>query len=158
MGNEQDGSASDHKPDHGGEQGGKSPRSGRPPPEGSRWKKGQSGNPKGRPKGTGLTDSLKRLARGQHNGRPIADLLAESMLKHALSGKYQHAKEIWDRLEGRPADNLNAKVAVTKAVFHVPPPRVLGETDGLYQARVSFENLASEFKNRLEGTGDEGAG
>jgi hypothetical protein len=46
----------------------------------------RSGNPKGRPRGTGLTDSLKRLIRGNHNGKPICDLLAESMLKHAMTG------------------------------------------------------------------------
>lgn len=53
---------------------------GRAPPKASQWKPGQSGNPRGRPKGVGLTDALKRLVRGSHNGKAIADLLAEAML------------------------------------------------------------------------------
>jgi hypothetical protein len=155
---EQGPTPTDQGSDAGAEQGGKSPRSGKAPPEGQRWKKGQSGNPKGRPRGRGLTDSLRRLVKGEHNGKPISDLLAESMLKHALSGKYQHAKEIWDRLVGKPAENLNARVAVAQTVFHVPPPRVIGETDGQYQARLGLEGLASQFKKRLEGSDPEGAG
>jgi hypothetical protein len=148
----------DHAGDTGPQQGRKSPRSGKAPPVGSRWKKGQSGNPKGRPKGTGLTDSLKRLVRGSHNGKPIADLLAESMLKHALSGKFQHLKELFDRLEGRPTETVKAAVEVGHRHYVVPPPRVLGEEDGEYRARIDLEQLASDHRRMIEGRGDEGAG
>jgi hypothetical protein len=75
---------------------------------------GRSGNPGGRPKGESITSTLRRLvAESEHNGRPIQEVLAEVLLKHALSGKFPFAKEILDRLDGplnqrRPEEGNNA--------------------------------------------------
>ena len=41
------------------------------PPEGVRWKPGQSGNPKGRPKGESLGDIFRRIASGPAESRKI---------------------------------------------------------------------------------------
>src|SRR5690242_3278625 len=65
---------------------GASPRSGTPPPAGSPWKKGESGNPKGRPKSASVTEALRRLLEQEHRGVPIAELVAQRLLKEALSG------------------------------------------------------------------------
>jgi len=64
------------------------------------WKPGQSGNPNGRPKGESLTAKLRRVLETEHNGRAIADLIAERIVKEALSGKFPFAKELLDRLDG----------------------------------------------------------
>ena len=79
---------------------GASPRSGLPPPVATRWKKGQSGNPGGRPKGQSLVALLREVLEREHNGRPIKELVAERIVKEALSGKFPYAKELLDRLEG----------------------------------------------------------
>ena len=79
---------------------GASPRNGLPPPVATRWKKGQSGNPGGRPKGESITARLRRVLEGEHNGRVLLDLLAERIAKEALSGKLAFVKEVLDRLDG----------------------------------------------------------
>jgi hypothetical protein len=79
---------------------GVSPRNGLPPPVATRWKKGQSGNPGGRPKGESITARLRRVLEGEHNGRVLLDLLAERIAKEALSGKHAFVKEVLDRLDG----------------------------------------------------------
>jgi hypothetical protein len=65
-----------------------------------RWKPGQSGNPGGRPKNDSITSRLRRVLASEHNGREIADLIAERLIKEALSGKFPFLKELLDRTEG----------------------------------------------------------
>ena len=62
---------------------------------------GQSGNPNGRPKkGTALTDRLRvKMAKR-------ADELAETLIGKALGGDMQAIKEIFDRMEGKPAQSM----------------------------------------------------
>jgi hypothetical protein len=98
------------------------------PPRQNQWKKGQSGNPKGRPKGTGLTDAVRRVLAQEHHGRPVVDVLAEVMLKHALAGKFPFAKEIWDRVEGKTQDKVEVK-SDGPTVITILPPKVIGRRD-----------------------------
>jgi hypothetical protein len=69
------------------------------------WEKGQSGNPKGRPKGRGVTDRLKELL-NEDDGK-ISDALAKSIIKAALKGDYRFVREILDRVEGKVTDKLD---------------------------------------------------
>lgn len=109
---------------------GASPRSRKPPPVATRWKKGQSGNPKGRPKGSGLTDAVRKVLNQEHNGRPVVEVLAEIVVKHALAGKYTFAKEIWDRIDGRVQDRVEVESrGEQRVVLTIPAPRVIGEVD-----------------------------
>tara|TARA_B100001123_G_scaffold199096_1_gene226374 strand:- start:430 stop:867 length:438 start_codon:yes stop_codon:yes gene_type:complete len=66
------------------------------------WKKGQSGNPKGRPKGRTLTDRL--LKRLEQEGGEIADLLVDAWIREAKRGRFPQLKEILDRTEGKVAE------------------------------------------------------
>ena len=79
---------------------GASPISGLPPPVHTRWKKGQSGNPGGRPKGESLVALMRRVLEQDHHGRPIKEILAERLVKEALAGKHAFVKELLDRVEG----------------------------------------------------------
>ena len=93
---------------------------------GYRWAKGQSGNPGGRPKGRGVTAALRDLLTQSHNGKRIADLVAERLLKEALSGKPAALQMLLDRTEGKAAERLQVKAETRQLVFHIPPPRAIG--------------------------------
>src|SRR5678816_1769372 len=91
-----------------------------------KWKKGQSGNPGGRPKGRTVTAALRELATTEHNGKPLVDLLAERLMKEALSGKFTFAKEVIERLDGKVVEKSEIKTQGEQKVYVCPPPRVIG--------------------------------
>jgi uncharacterized protein DUF5681 len=68
------------------------------------FRKGQSGNPGGRPK-TLITDAYRRVAKKKYpndpENRTYAQLVAEGQFKAAIKGKTEAAKEITERLEGK---------------------------------------------------------
>jgi hypothetical protein len=70
------------------------------------WKKGQSGNPGGRPKSKTLSDAYKHKLEepvpSDPEGRTWAELIAVSQVRDAVRGNVQAAREIADRTEGRP--------------------------------------------------------
>lgn len=70
-----------------------------------RWKKGQSGNPSGRPKSKMLSDAyrskLEESVPNDPEGRTWAELIAEAQVRDAVRGNVQAAREIADRTEGR---------------------------------------------------------
>lgn len=81
---------------------------GRPPVE-YQWKKGQSGNPGGMKKGaTSLTARLRALLDATElggkplpNGKQVADLVAEVILKAALKGDHRFVSTLLDRVDGK---------------------------------------------------------
>lgn len=70
-----------------------------------RWKKGQSGNPSGRPKSKTLSaayrNKLEEPVPNDPEGRTWAELIAEAQVRDAVRGNVQAAREIADRTEGR---------------------------------------------------------
>ncbi|HXR17449.1 MAG TPA: DUF5681 domain-containing protein [Terriglobales bacterium] len=70
-----------------------------------RWKKGQSGNPSGRPKSKTLSDAyrtkLEEPVPNDPEARTWAELIAEAQVRDAVRGNVQAAREIADRTEGR---------------------------------------------------------
>ena len=80
---------------------------GRPlPPIETRWKKGQSGNPLGRPKKvTGMVDLLEELLNtvcpGDPENRTYAHQLMRSLMHQGLKGNLAALKEILNRVNGR---------------------------------------------------------
>jgi len=70
-----------------------------------RWKKGQSGNPSGKPKSKTLSDAYKSKLEepvpNDPDGRTWAELIAEAQVRDAVRGNVQAAREIADRTEGR---------------------------------------------------------
>jgi hypothetical protein len=98
------------------------------PPRQHQWKEGQIGNPKGHLKGTGPTDAVRKVLAQKHHGRPVFEVLAEVMLKHALAGKFPFAKEIWDCVEGKTQDKVEVK-SDQPTVITILPPKVMGQRD-----------------------------
>lgn len=77
---------------------------------------GNCANPGGRPKGRTLTGRLRDLLeKGEINGKPIkdgkqvADLLAEVLLKEALQGDMRAIQYVFDRVDGKIPDKLQVE-------------------------------------------------
>lgn len=71
------------------------------PNKATQFKPGQSGNLKGRPKGTSLTDKLRKiLEREGASGKQISEALMEAGVKAALEGDFRFWREIIDRIDG----------------------------------------------------------
>jgi hypothetical protein len=85
-----------------------------------RWKKGQSGNPGGRPKSKTLSDAyrnkLEEPVPNDPEKRTWAELIAEAQVRDAVRGNVQAAREIADRTEGRARQAIEFEdTTLTKA-------------------------------------------
>lgn len=71
------------------------------------WVKGQSGNPKGRPKkGMALTEILRLfLAQPDLDGATRAEMLTRKLWSLALEGNLDAIRYIYDRLDGKPTES-----------------------------------------------------
>lgn len=93
--------AADNKPDS------KPENRGRPlPPAETRWKKGVSGNPRGRPrKQDSLTSLLKeeieKICPADREERTWKELIVRATLQLAMKGNATALKEVWERLDGK---------------------------------------------------------
>ena len=75
------------------------------------FKPGQSGNVKGRR--DALADILRRRlpeVRDSKDGRSNAELIADALLEEAIYGNIQAAREIFNRVEGRPKQAVDITV------------------------------------------------
>ena len=75
----------------------------------TQFKPGQSGNPAGRPKKP-LTEAYTELAfeifPGDKKRRTFARLVAEAQFNQAIKGKTDAAREIADRIQGKPTQEI----------------------------------------------------
>jgi len=73
------------------------------------WRKGESGNPGGRPRRKLLTEELERLLEQEApaaNGRTWAAVIAETLLKQGRKGNVRAIAEIGDRVEGKARQSV----------------------------------------------------
>lgn len=83
------------------------PRGAPPPPEHSRWKPGQSGNPGGRPR---VIADLQKLAQS-HTEEAVETLVSVMKAKSAPpAARVAAAAHILDRGYGKPTQTVNATV------------------------------------------------
>jgi|2_EtaG_2_1085320.scaffolds.fasta_scaffold65856_2 hypothetical protein len=78
------------------------------PGKGRPFKKGESGNPKGRPKEPWTwAGVLKRLAEEEQvDGQELKDLMGKSLIKEALQGNVVAIKEFGDRIDGKSKQGM----------------------------------------------------
>lgn len=109
-------------------------------PEGAKpWKPGQSGNPKGRPKGKLLTDIIRdhlfdpvtdkdgnpvELAEGVPMTR--ADLVVRKCVERAMEGSFHHLKELLERIDGKVPSKLEADVRNKESVANLMIQAAMG--------------------------------
>ena len=78
-----------------------------------RWKKGESGNPNGRPKGSvSLVGMLKKLLE-ENPGE--GEAVVKQWIEDAKGGRFPQLKEMIERIDGKVADKIESdnKVQVT---------------------------------------------
>jgi len=81
---------------------------------GNRFAKGESGNSAGRPKLTRLTEALRQqLSMPGADEQTIAEQIAKTLIRLALSGDVAAIKEIGNRTEGLPKQSLDLDLQVS---------------------------------------------
>jgi hypothetical protein len=96
-----------------------------PPPEHSRWKPGQSGNPQGHSKGRRATSELLKLIEEKGADRAIAT----KWLQMILDGDFRYMKEYIDRVEGKVPIAIQNEDAPQR-VRRIGGPRPGADGDG----------------------------
>lgn len=82
-------------------------KTGRPlPPVDKRWKKGESGNPRGRPKKQDnltslLREEIDKMCPADREKRTWKELIVRATLQLAMKGNATALKEVWERLDGK---------------------------------------------------------
>jgi hypothetical protein len=80
------------------------------------FKPGQSGNPAGRPKSITLSEALRlelaKVLPNDTNERTFAEVIAQSLVRAAVTGNILAAKEIADRTEGKPKQAVDMTMNV----------------------------------------------
>ena len=103
------------------------------------WKKGESGNPKGRVTGSGgreklisdrLRVPLKRTWKGRDDKEEMtnADRIAEVLIEAATNGEPWAISQVFDRIEGKPTQMLDTPetrplLQVVTEIVHVHETR-----------------------------------
>ena len=100
------------------------------------FRKGQSGNPKGRPKSITLSEALRHeLAKENPKGKDgetYAERIAAVLCQAAVGGNVNAAKEIADRTEGKPRQALEVDMSVMDW-------RAIAKTQGVSETDVIRE-------------------
>ena len=95
----------------------------------TKWRKGQSGNPAGRPVGKlSLTTQLKKFL--EANPDRVLNVV-QALYRAALTGNIQALQEIFNRIDGKVTERheLEAKVPVTLVFQPVIEPKQLPEAN-----------------------------
>lgn len=71
-----------------------------------RFKKGQSGNPGGRPKGRSIEAQLRKLLNEGEQGEKIAESIVKVGIQQALRGDFRFWNAIIERVDGKVADRI----------------------------------------------------
>lgn len=81
------------------------------PPVDTRWKRGQSGNPGGRPRGSGrlskaLAHKMLEPFPDDPGGRTFVEVIADKLAAAAAAGDIPAIREVADRTEGKAAQTV----------------------------------------------------
>ena len=108
------------------------------------FKKGQSGNPGGRPKSAVSVTAHIRAKLAKYaklpDGRRVKriDALAEKIIEQALAGDTQMIKLVWERVDGKVADRLKIEDRNNRGVH------ASTDWDGLLAAATPYRTQNGE--------------
>ena len=85
------------------------------------WKKGQSGNPKGRPVLPNLRETLAKVLAEEQNGLSAIEAICRALRVKAIRGDVRAAEALLDRAFGKVAQSLD----VTSAGHQIVTPPIL---------------------------------
>lgn len=88
---------------------------------------GESGNPNGRPKGTGLTDRLRAIL--ENDGCKVAQEIVDAGVKAARDGDFRFWNAIFERIDGKVQENIKADGSLEIVVRYVDKPVHHGDSD-----------------------------
>ena len=77
------------------------------PPEHSRFKPGQSGNPKGRPKMPDLSEAVAKVLADEKDGKTALDAVLMALRNKAVKGDVRAAQELLDRAFGKSKQSID---------------------------------------------------
>lgn len=85
--------------------------------KGKTFKKGESGNPKGRPPMPDLRGAISDILNEQQNGMTALEAILKALFKRALSGDVRAAQELLDRGYGKSTQlidlDIDGKINIT---------------------------------------------
>ena len=82
--------------------------------KGNRFKKGESGNPKGRPPMPDLKGALSNLLNERKDGMSALDAILKTLFQRALKGDVRAAQELLDRGYGKSVQVIDANIELEK--------------------------------------------
>ena len=111
-----------------------------PPPAEHRWKKGVSGNPRGRPKKRDtltslLKEEIKKICPADRQKRTYEELMVLATLQLAMKGNAVALKEVWERLDGKVLQTEKVQLAsaegreIKVSVVYEKEPESAGSPD-----------------------------
>ncbi len=115
--------------------------------KGKPFRKGQSGNPKGRPKKElclteALREELQNVSPADASGqnRTWMQLIVEATMRLAIKGNSAALKEVWERVDGKVKDNVNVEGGIK--VIRLPAP-IEDDEEWAAQCRAEYERRSS---------------
>lgn len=90
------------------------------PPKHTQFKKGQSGNPKGRPKLPDISEALAKILADEKDGYTALEATLMALRAKAVKGDIRAAEALLDRAFGRPKQAIDHTTAGEK----LPPNAV----------------------------------
>jgi hypothetical protein len=90
------------------------------PEDGVQWKKGQSGNPNGRPrKLPNLNELLADVLGDEKDGVTAAEAILKAIRSKAVKGDIRAAEVLLDRGYGKPKQQIEASIEIEEQVFKI---------------------------------------
>ena len=87
-----------------------------------RWKKGESGNPKGRPKKIpDLRQLLANVLGDEKEGKTAAEAILMGLRAKAIRGDVRAAEVLLDRAYGKVQQDIDMAVSLTEVILPKPP-------------------------------------
>jgi len=94
-----------------------------------KWKKGQSGNPAGRPKLPNLQEILAKVLGDEKDEKSAAEAILAAMRSKAIRGDVRAAELLLDRAYGKPKQDIELEGSFNTVIMPQPVTRKAAEPE-----------------------------